>query len=125
MARILPSTTKKIDEIFSNGYDSGLWHLAVVAVGVIGVFSTIYILIHATQYLRKVLTDPVDSENYEIMMAIRIFIAVACSVGFILMCKRIRDAHYRSKYQNKGFFGRPVNTQSNGLQKLTVQEFED
>ena len=97
----------------------------MVTVGVIGVISTIFILIHVTQYLRKVLTEPVDAENYEIIMGVRILIAIACSVGFILIWKNLRDAHYRSKYQNKGFFGRPVNTQSNGLQKLTVQEFED
>jgi len=108
----------------SNGYDSGLWHLAVIAVGLVGTLGVVMLFFQTTNYLKKVLVEPADSANGVYTYAARLGIIVVCAILFILIWKYFRDAHYLNKYHNKGMFGRPVTTQPNGLVKVSLAEYE-
>lgn len=54
----------------------------------------------------------------------RALIVIVCAVLFISIWRKVRDAHYANKYKNKGVFGRPIQTQLNGLVKLSLEEYE-
>ena len=58
LARPFPATAKKVDNFLSNGYNSGLWHLSVSVVGLIGIYGLVILLIKTTNYLRKTMTEP-------------------------------------------------------------------
>ena len=59
----MPKTAKRCDKFWSNSYESGLWHLALITFGILGIMGLLTLLYYTINYLKYMLVEPVDQEN--------------------------------------------------------------
>ena len=71
------------------------------------------------------MTEPVAVENSLETYAIRTIICIVTSICLFLFWKKLRDAHIHNKYKNKGMFGKPNDEKTNGLKRLTMDEYRE
>ena len=104
---VFMNCVRKVDDFLAKWWESGLWFLSMLLIGLITLFVLCYALLHTFRHLKQLLVFK-DQEVEKKPFATNLFqflCLVLVSYGIFLAWKHLREAHLNQRYLNKGYFG--------------------